>query len=248
MKKILTSVWFTAGLGFVIFGATMAVLFLTSPQETPAVQAGSGGTNAPAAAVATEAGAEDEHHAETPPPPEEELPAVPLPSAVAEPGSLTFNNPDVQKLIEELQSKNASLIKERQELTELKRRAEFEQANLAKLTETLYQTRAEVLRAMTNQHTVVEAKTTNRLRQLAIIYTNMPPANAVAILDKMDVGDVARILDYMKEREKAAILENFATNTNTMGSRKATEISEQLRKLLPEPKILADPAAAPKPQ
>jgi flagellar motility protein MotE (MotC chaperone) len=238
MKKILTSVWFALAIGLVGFGATLGVLWGKGSKLDLAADHATINTNEPPkSAEAPDA----EHGADTAAAPAEgahEEPEAGLPvSQSTDPGMLSFNNPEVSQLIEDLQNEREQLKLRMTELDARERRIEFEKKYIGSITQKFLEAKALILRDMTNRLTVVYDKETNKLRQLAMIYTNMPPSNAVAILDKMSVEDIARILEYMKEQQKAAILENFATNQFTKESRKATEISERLRRLAPEPKL-----------
>jgi flagellar motility protein MotE (MotC chaperone) len=246
MKKLLTSLWGAVALGVILFGATLGVLFLTGKTPTKSSDSAADGTNA---TPATAEGKTEEPatnavvETPTPAPAEEEASLFVLPANVADPGTLSFNNPEVAKLLDELREEKEALKRRREELLDLERRIAHEKAYIGSITQKFYEAKALLVQAMTTNQTVVLEKETNKLKQLAAIYTNMVPSNAVAILDKMAVDDIARILEYMKEREKAAILENFVTNDLTKTSRKATEISERLRKLTLAPKLPPEPEA-----
>lgn len=233
MKKILTSTWFAAVVGVVAFILTMLLLWKPEPPAEPVPT----GTNevADAQAPAAEPPVDEltEKQIVAPPPP---TPAVI--TDVAEPGSLTFNNPEVSKLRDELLREKAELLRRENELNQIASRLALEKEHIGMITQQMMLAKASLQQALTNQVVVYEQAEERRLQDLARVYTNMAPSSAVVILDKMAVDDVARILQYMDEQFKAAILSNFATNTNAASSPlKATEISEKLRRLVLPPQL-----------
>jgi len=236
MKSILTSKWFALAAG-ILTSVAVVLFYPSSPTTTPTSAGGTNavhGTNGVAAthdaAPATATPAEDEHAVPVVTP----LKLTSLGGNIGEPGSLTFNNPDLNAMIEELKREKTALLAKERELQELKRRIDLEKTEFGSMTSEVFQFKAALERTLTNQLTMIYRSETNKLQQLADIYTNMPPHNAVEILNNMTVDDVAKILEFMPERNKALILENFATNHVTKASGKATDISQRMRRLSAE--------------
>lgn len=268
MKKMLTSVWFAAALGLMGTGVLIGVLWPSAEPEsaTTPEHAADGSTNAPAGTNALAHAAEHAPTTETNQTAIEGIESKPIvqedsnlllnltAAQVTEPGALSFNNPEVAQLIEELKSEREKLRKKEDELNELQERIALEKQWIGTITQKFLEAKRLMEKAMTNQTTVLMDQDVKKLQQLAKIYTNMPPANAVVILSKMPVDDIARILEFMKDYSKAAILENLSTNTTittssgATGSQLATDITDRLRRLSPEPSLPATPKIEPLPE
>lgn len=235
MNKILTSKWFAAVIALVAFVATMLILWKSSPKKTAAKSAKS----------ETEA-AKKEESAPAKPSVLEETVAKPivrsapegaaLLTQVGEPGSLKFNNPDINKLVEELLEEKRVLKDREFQLNELARRLAAEKAEIGSITQAFLNAKAEMERHLTNQLNLRSGNEETNLQHLARAYTNMSANTAVIIMDGMDVAQVARILMQMGDANRASILENFATNKNLKTEGKATEISEKIRLFSAPPK------------
>lgn len=237
MKKLLTSTWFALGLGAILFVVTMLYFPTSSPKSTtPAdtnvVHAAS--TNGTEKAETAEKPAEShDTHAE-PVPTVTPLVMTPLSGDVGEPGSRAFNDPYVNKLIDELKREKVALMSKEKELRDLERQISLQKAEFGSMTQEVLQFKLALERTLTNQLTLIYRTETNKLQELANIYTNMPPQNAVEIMNKMTVDEIAKIMQFMPERNKALILENFATNDLTRQRSLATEISQRMRKVSAE--------------
>jgi flagellar motility protein MotE (MotC chaperone) len=231
MKKILTSKWVALGVGMAGFAATLLLYPSSKVVHSPA-----GGTNVVQGTnVAAHAATNDHASVETIPVQSVVAPLIQLASSdVGEPGSRSFNNPDVNRLIEELKREKNVLMAKEKELEELRRRIALEKAEFGSMTQEVMQFKAALERTLTNQLTLIYRTETNKLQELANIYTNMPPQNAVAILNQMTVDDVAKILQFMPLRNQSSLLENFATNELVKPVGKATEISQRMRKVSAE--------------
>lgn len=249
MTKLLTNKWFAAVIGVVAFAITMAVVVIfqkpepkpgaAHPADTNAV---SNATNGVAEAASGEKPAATDHAAGE----ETAKTAAPAPptttafsGAVGEPGSLSFNNPDVKTLRDELRRERASLLAKEHQLNEFARLLAQQKQEIGVLTQRVLEAKAAMIKELTNQMTIRMTNEESRIKGLAQIYsgTNMPPSSATQILNGMEVDDVARILYFMPFKDQAAILENFATNSLTKETGKATEISQKIRKLGEMPKL-----------
>ena len=246
MKKILASKWFFAVSAIVVFGATMAVLAIFQKPVEPAA-AVAGGTNVVANGTNALAGSEHAEQPDSAEPteshdaPQPSTPAASVPAAASgtfgEPGSVSFNNPDIKILVDELRQQKAALLAERGRLSELARRLALEKAEIAGITQKVLEAKSAMMAELTNQMNIQDTTENARLLSLSKVYTNMSAASAVQILHGMSVDDIAQILFFMAHTNQALILENFATNSVTRETGKATEISEKIRKLAEKPKL-----------
>ncbi|MBM3839808.1 MAG: hypothetical protein FJ398_17920 [Verrucomicrobia bacterium] len=248
MTKLLTNKWFAAVIGVVAFAITMAVMLIFQKPETqPAARSGDTNAVSTATNAVTEAAAGESHGEKAPGAAEDShKPSTPAPSATAafsgaigEPGALSFNNPDVKTLRDELRRERAALLAKEHQLQEFARFLAQQKQEIGVLTQKVLEAKAAMMKELTNQMTVRYTNEEARVRGLAQVYagTNMPPASAVQILNGMEVDDIARLLFFMAYKDQAAILENFATNSLTKDTGKATEISQKIRKLGEMPKL-----------
>src|SRR5262245_12284497 len=122
MKKLIASKWFAVGIGVILF---LATIFLFPSSKHDEKKADAKGTNAAPHAVAeghtnAPAKAADLDSSLTKPIVNlADQPAVPLATQVGEPGSLSFNNPEVNKLVDDLRRERLALKTREEELTKL---------------------------------------------------------------------------------------------------------------------------------
>ena len=247
MTKILSSKWFFAVVAVIVFGATMVVLAMFQKPVEPSQSAGAQGANGVVNGTNGVAGSEPAEQpahsepAESHESPQPTAPATGTATAISgtfgEPGSVTFNNPDIRILVDELKQQKAALLAERGKLTELARRLALEKAEIASITQKVLEAKSAMMAELTNQMNIRDTTEDARLLSLSKVYTNMSAASAVQILHGMSVDDIAQILFFMAHTNQALILENFATNSVTRETGKATEISEKIRKLAEKPKL-----------
>ncbi|MBI4659591.1 MAG: hypothetical protein HY735_12190 [Verrucomicrobia bacterium] len=245
MTKILTAKWFLAVAAAVAFGIPMILMvMLREPVEQAPAAAGTNAvgtaTNGVSESAPGEKPTSEEHAAseESAKPPVATLtPATTFSGVVTEPGSLRFDAPDVRTMVEELRRERGALLAKAHELDELAKRLAAEKAEIGAITSEVLRAKALLMSELTNQMNLRDKTEEDRLKDLAKVYTNMPPHGAVQILNGMAEDDVAKILVFMDFKEQALILENFATNKLTAETGKATMISEKIRKLGEKPKL-----------
>ena len=220
---MLTNKWIQAVIGVVVFGITMAVMMMfQKPTETKASGDHAGGTNTVAHgtnevadAASDEKPAASDHAAaeESPNPAAAAAGGTTAFSAGAfsEPGSLSFSNPDVKALRDELRRERSALLAKQHELNELGRQLAHQKQEFGSMTQAVLQAKAAMMAELTNQMTIRATTEETRIKGLAQIYagTNMPPSSSVQILNGMEIDDVARILFFMPYKDQAAILEPF---------------------------------------
>jgi flagellar motility protein MotE (MotC chaperone) len=214
MNKIITSTWFAVMLGGVVFVGTL--VFFLKTQQGEMTQAG----NAPAAG--SETGDESTTASALP----EMSLSIVAPASTTQIGSgpHTFNNPEVVKLLTELRLEKQALLVWEKELNELKRRLDVEMSELSFITQDMLQTKIGLEKLLRADQNHLRAEELNRLQNLARVYTNMPPANAVEIFKEIPLDEVAKIIHLMGERESAAILQAAEPT-------RAAEISERIRRI-----------------
>jgi flagellar motility protein MotE (MotC chaperone) len=233
MKKFLNSSWFAALIGALSFAGTFFYMYTTqSALSKSQAPASSGATNNPASTNLT---AEvDAHAAPVVPAAEHEVPPAaktPLPSfsSIASPGEFRFNNPEVAKLMAELDAEKHTLAEEKRKLDELQLRLKAEKAEIGMITQEVYQAKMTWEKSIKSQVQRVAAEDQAKLQALARIYTNMPPTNCVIILKTMPAEEVAKIFLYMTDKDLADRLGLIAKEPD--GAMLAAEISQRLRTL-----------------
>ncbi|MBM3832093.1 MAG: hypothetical protein FJ403_02225 [Verrucomicrobia bacterium] len=232
MNKLLTSKWSVAVLGMIAFLVTIVILW--KPDEAPPGGANAAtGTNAPAASAHTDTNTHA-HAEEVVAKPPIVAPLAPSSTQAGEPGSLTFNNPELVQLRIELQQEKAELLEYEKTLKNMERQLLLEKEHLGIITQQVWQAKAALDEALTRERTIMESSETNALRGFSRVFAAMAPTNAMTILKNYpSVNEVARILHWMDHKEQAAILQVFGSNDVN----KATEIIEKMRTLAPRPQL-----------
>lgn len=120
--------------------------------------------------------------------------------------SWEFVNPELDQLVKELKTEKEALENRARQLDELNTRLETERAEIAVLTGALNKMRKE---SEAKSMKIREEEAAN-LKKLAKTYAAMTPEGAAVIFKQMEDEQIAKMLVYMKDDEKAPILENFA--------------------------------------
>ena len=168
-----------------------------------------------------------------------------------EPGSLTFNNPDVLKLQEELRRQNTALSTREQELRNLENELRRQFAEFSALSNALISTKNEMSKVWLDQMAALRKEDQVKFADMAKIYTNMPPASAVIVIKSLAPDDIARVLLFMNDQQVASILDTIAKD-GPDGAKMVADITQRFRKVsrnLVEPKLpdLKSPVAPPPP-
>lgn len=167
-----------------------------------------------------------------------------------EPGSLSFNNPDVLKLQDELRRQNAALSTREQELRNLESELRRQFAEFSALSNALISTKNEMSKVWLDQMAALRTEERVKFADMAKIYTNMPPSSAVIVIKSLAPDDIARVLLFMTDKDVASILDTI-TKDGPDGPKLVADITQRFRKVsrnLIEPKLpdLKGPPAPPK--
>jgi len=138
--------------------------------------------------------------------------------------SWTFQNPEVDLLIQELKKEKASLAAREKELSELAARLASERTELQVLTQTVNQIQAEfdarVLR--------ISQEESANLKKLAKLYAAMTPQTAAAVFKALDEDTLVKVLTLMRDSETAPVFDVLAKQSDKEAKRVAA-LSERIR-------------------
>ncbi|MSR42753.1 MAG: hypothetical protein EXS19_01800 [Pedosphaera sp.] len=170
-----------------------------------------------------------------------------------EPGSLSFNNPDVLKLQEELRRQNAALSTREQELRNFETELRRQFAEFSALSNALISTKNEMSKVWQDQMVALRKEDQVKFADMAKIYTNMPPASAVIVIKSLAPDDIARVLLFMSDQQVASIFDTIAKE-GPDGAKMVADITQRFRKVsrnliepkLPDLKLPTAPPAPPK--
>ena len=170
----------------------------------------------------------------TPPPP----PEAPKPAGYVPPLGITapklpswdFSSPEMDELISELRREKEALATRSRELDELAARVQAERTELMAATQTVYQ----LQRDLDDSVIKLQDEEAGNLKKLAKVYGAMSPEGAATILTQLDEVAVVKILVYMKDDQRAAILETIGRLGESQ-ARLAASISERLRLAVTRP-------------
>ena len=145
--------------------------------------------------------------------------------------SWSFQNPEMDLLMQELKKEKESLAVREKELNDLAARLQTERSELLALTQAVVQVQGEFDQNVTR----VRAQETANLKRLAKLYGSMTPEAAAAVFKTMDEATVVKVMTFMKEAETATVLEVMARQSESQAKRVAA-ISERLRLAFTETK------------
>lgn len=147
-----------------------------------------------------------------------------------------FVNPELDRLVAELQQEKEALAQRNQQLQELAARLEAERAELTIVTQAIHRLRTEIEQKVVQ---VREEEAAN-LKRLAKIYANMSPEGAAGILKQMEDEPALKFMVFMKDAETGPILEALSKLSEADAKRAAT-LTDRLRNTMYR-------SALPKPQ
>lgn len=152
-----------------------------------------------------------------------------------------FYTGEVENLMKELRQEKTAYEQKTRDLAAVEMRIDAEKKELIRIQEEIKRMRDE----LTQRTTEIQDTEKTNIRSLARTYSTMKPAEAVAIISKMEDSDVAKLLAMMKNDVVAKILGEMAKTKDpdakdgvqnaTMADR-AAKISRQLQLLTkPQP-------------
>ncbi len=168
--------------------------------------------------------------------------AHPADAGVVNPGddpSWRFRNPEFEQWVEELKREKQSLAFREQQLRELQIRLEAERNEIWSATQTVHQLQSEF-----DQNVVrfTQQEADNIKRQTKVI-SDMSPEGAAAMLAGMPDDEVVRFLFSLKADAAAQILDAMSKG-GADGAKRAAQVSERMREVLPPPSSASRKASA----
>lgn len=152
-----------------------------------------------------------------------------------------FYTGEVENLMKELRQEKAAYEQKTRDLAAVEMRIDTEKKELLRIQEEIKKMREE----LTQRTTEIQDTEKTNIRSLARTYSTMKPAEAVAIISKMEDSDVAKLLAMMKNDVVAKILGEMAKTKdpnaedgaqNATMAERAAKISRQLQLLTkPQP-------------
>ena len=244
MKRLSKSPWFAAILGIVAFVVTLLVmLYPAKLLDVEALKRQLAEMNR-AAANATGAGPRElEHIAEDDQKlgDEQEANMMELQKALdnlqaaGDPGELQFDNPDIKKLVDGLGLQFLDLEERRHNLDELNKEAMRQLAEIASFTNQVALARNALQKEFEHKNLLIKGSQTNRLAELARISESMmndSPENALRALKLNQPDQVARIMYFMAETNRASVFNSLAQDDTEPGMTLLREIQNSYKKII----------------
>lgn len=147
--------------------------------------------------------------------------------------SWEFNNPEMDRLTEELLRERETLNLRKKELDELALRLAAERAEINQVTQTVHQLQIDFGKGFLK----VQQEESANLKKLARLFTTMNPDITVSLFEKMSDDDVVKYLVQMKDTDTVAIFEAMAKKGEAH-TRRVGALTERLKETLyrPDPK------------
>ena len=139
--------------------------------------------------------------------------------------SWDFFNPEVDRLVSELNKEKQAVATREQQLNELATRLQAERAEINQVTQTVFRLQQEFDRTVLR----VRDDEAANLKKLAKIYATMSPEGATTIIRLLEEEEIAKLLVFMTESEAAPLLESLA-KMGEADAKRAAALSERLRK------------------
>ena len=128
-------------------------------------------------------------------------------------GNMTFNNPEIQTLMEELKRRLKNVRDREQRVEQVQSQLESEWSNLATVTNRINQARLALSNKLESARSQIKETEMKQLKKTAAILTNMTPAEAINSLDKTNHIESAKLLYYMQTPEQAKIISELNKGT-----------------------------------
>ena len=128
-------------------------------------------------------------------------------------GNMTFNNPEIQTLMEELKRRLKNVRDREARVEQVQIQLDLEWTNLATVTNRINQARLALSNKLESARSQLKETEMKQLKKTAAILTNMTPAEAVVSLDKTNHIESAKLLYYMQTPEQAKIISELNKGT-----------------------------------
>ena len=139
-------------------------------------------------------------------------------------GRMTFDNPEVQTLMEELKRRLKNVRDREARVEQVQIQLDLEWTNLATVTNRINQARLALINKLESARSQIKETEMKQLREFAATLTNMVPAEAVVTLrGQTNPIESAKLLYYMETPEKAKIISEL-NNGNPEDIKLANEI------------------------
>ena len=128
-------------------------------------------------------------------------------------GNMTFNNPEIQTLMEELKRRLKNVRDREARVEQVQIQLDLEWTNLATVTNRINQARLALSNKLESARSQIKETEMKQLKKTAAILTNMTPAEAIVSLDKTNHIESAKLLYYMQTPEQAKIISELNKGT-----------------------------------
>jgi flagellar motility protein MotE (MotC chaperone) len=143
--------------------------------------------------------------------------------------SWDFADPEVDRLVEELNQEKLALAKQREQLDQLAKRLEVERAELNAVTQAVHQVRTEIDRTYLR----VQGEEAKNLKRLAKMFATMQPETAVKVMDQLGDQEMVKLLALMKDDQVTPIFE-FIAGQGEEQAKRAAALAQQMRQAIIE--------------
>ena len=127
---------------------------------------------------------------------------------------MTFDNPEIQTLMEELKRRLKNVRDREERVEQVQSQLESEWSNLATVTNRINQARLALSNKLESARSQIKEIEMKQLKEIAVVLTNMAPAEAVVTLrGQTNPIESAKWLYYMETPEKAKILSELNKGT-----------------------------------
>jgi hypothetical protein len=141
--------------------------------------------------------------------------------------SWDFFNPDMDRMVDELQRERETLDTQRKQLDDLALRLQAERAEINQITQTVHQLQFEFDKGFLK---VKEEEAAN-LKKLARLFAAMDPEVTIKQFEKMDDDEIVQYLVLKKDTETVSLLETFAKKGDAQ-TRRVGALTDRLRETL----------------
>ena len=122
-------------------------------------------------------------------------------------GSMTFNNPEIQTLMEELKRRLLEVQKREARVAQVEMELDLNWDNLEALTNQIDQARLNLAKRLVEVRTNIKTNEQERLKELAAMLTNQPVEQAIVTLrNEPSIVESAKYLYFMQPIEQAKII------------------------------------------